>query len=68
MKEFDLEKAKLKDSKEGKSKEKLLKKRKRDTDDAGLDIGEGKQPAEADTNKRQRIDDKSETYKSLFIT
>ena len=68
MKEYDLAKASLKDSKEGKSKDKLLKKRKRDTEDAGLDIGEGKQPAETDANKRQRTDDKSATYKSLFIT
>ena len=56
MKEFDLEKAKLKDSKEGKSKDKLLKKRKREAEDAGLDIGEGKQPEEAEANKRQRIE------------
>ena len=56
MKEFDLEKAKLKDSKEGKSKDKLLKKRKRDNEDAGLEIGEGKQPEEAEANKRQRIE------------
>ena len=68
MREFDRAKSQLKESKESKSKDKkdkLLKKRKRD--DAGLEIGEGMdKPSEL--NKRQRIDDKSETYKSLFIT
>ena len=68
MKEFDRTRSQLKESKEGKSKDKkdkLLQKRKRD--DAGLDIGEGKVKS-SEVKKRQRIDDKSDTYKSLFIT
>ena len=67
MIEFDRIRSQLKESKESKSKDKkdkLLQKRKRD--DAGLEIGEGKVKS-SELNKRQRIDDKSETYKSLFI-
>ena len=68
MSEFDLAKAQQKDGKEPKSKDKLLKKRKRDGDEAGLEIGESELPKQIEPNKRQRIDVKSETYKSLFIT
>merc|ERR1712166_1065922 len=68
MHAYDLAKASLKDSKEGKSKDALPEKRKRDTDGAELNIGEGKQPAETDASKRPRTDGKGATYKSLFIT
>ena len=64
MSEFDRAKSSLKESKQKGVKDTLLKKRKRD--DAGLDIGETK-AKEIDPSKRQKTDDRSETFQSLFI-
>ena len=68
MQEFDRVKSQLKQSKESKQKGKkdiLLKKRKRD--DAGLPTGMPSSDVVDSSLKRQKIEDKSETYKSLFI-